>query len=161
MKKYIYVLCAAFALSGCAGSGYVSPEKVAVDSVYAYNMSVLDNSGSPSAVVAKLNSANLAGCPAPFAEAFGRYSAAWGGFAALERQMYEQDLKKADSTLANFISSYQNNQTRALVDLKAAWPEMASRIDAAGASLARAFAELKSAGARYNAVYAPKSWYEL
>ncbi len=137
-----------------------SPEATSIEGVYLYNMTTLDNSNSPSGIVAKLNSANLIGCPPDFIEAYHQYIDAWRGFAQIEKNMYAENLKKADTDLAEFIKNYQQNPTASVVKLKQQWKSLASEIDTAYAKLSSAFVMLKNIGAKYNVAYnAPSSWF--
>ncbi len=160
MKTKILLLSAICVSLLCAcQSKITSPEATSISAVYAYNMTTLDNSNSPSGIVAKLNSANLIGCPQDFIDAYNNYISAWAGFANIEKKMYAQNLKKADSDLAEFISEYQKNPSLATVNLKSQWQNLATEIDKASANLAMAFSALKNVGAKYNIAYEkPSSW---
>ena len=161
MKK-ILLLTAVLAsmLFGCQSTP-PSPESVSISAVYAFNMNTLDNSNSPSAIVAKLKSVSLIGCPKDFIDAYNRYVSAWAGFAQLEKKMYAQDLKKADVDFASFISEYQSNPSEATVKLKQDWKSLAGEIDVIAGELSRSFADLKVVGAKYDVPYAPRSWYSM
>ncbi len=158
MKK-ILLLAVAFGsfLCGCQ-SVPPSPEAVSITAVYTFNMGVLDNSNSPSAIVAKLKSVSLIGCPTDFVNAYNRYVNAWGGFANLEKKMYSENLKKADSTFANFIASYQDNPSEAVVKLKSEWKTLAPEIDTVSAELGKSFTDLKIIGTKYDVAYISSSW---
>ncbi len=159
MKKIcIFVFSLACIFSGCQ-SVPPSPEAVSIDAVYVYNMGVLANSNSPSAIVAKLRSVSLIGCPADFVNAYNNYVEAWSGVAKLEKKMYSENLKKADSSFEDFINTYQNNSSEAVVTLKKDWKPLSSEIDSATSSLAKSFTEMKIVGARYNVVYKSSAWF--
>ena len=154
MKHFcILIFCAAtLALSGCQ-TEMPSPQRVSVDAVYVYNSDVLSNSDSPSAVVAKLSSADLAGCPQDFAKAYKAYVSAWSDFAETAKPMYSKNVKKATEDLRGFVAAFGDNPTQAAVALKRQWPEFADAIDKAATKLISALAEMKSVGVKYNAVY--------
>ena len=74
--------------------------------------------------------------------------------------MYAENLKKADTDLAEFIKNYQQDPTASVVKLKQQWKSLASEIDTAYAKLSSAFVMLKNIGAKYNVAYnAPSSWF--
>ncbi len=149
----ISVFCAAaLALSGCQ-TEMPSPQRVSVDAVYVYNADVLSNSDSPSAVVAKLSSADLAGCPQDFAKAYRAYVSAWSDFAETAKPMYSKNVKKATEDLRSFVETFGDNPSKAAVELKRGWPEFADAIDKAATKLISTLAETKSMGVKYNAVY--------
>ena len=161
MKKILFLIFAiSTLLSGCQ-SKMPSPEEVAITSVYAFNMSVLNNSVSPVEVVSKLNSVSLTGCPQDFISAYKKYSDAWASFEPLAKKMYADNLDKANADLRAFIQNYQQNPSVAALKLKQQWTTLSPEIDTCCAELAKAFSLIKSLGVKYNAAYVPKAWYNM
>ena len=72
---------------------------------------------------------------------------------AVTKKMYAQNMQKASSDIATFVSDYQSKPIEATVNLKKQWPAFASDIDAATAKLSKSFAAMTAVGAKYNAVY--------
>ena len=73
--------------------------------------------------------------------------------------MYSENLKKADTDLADFIANYQQNPSVAIVKLKQQWKDLSNEIDTASSALSCAFVKLKNVGAKYNVPYnTPSSW---
>ena len=159
-KISIIVLAISAFLWGCQ-SKMPSPEEVAINSVYAFNMSVLDNSSSPAEVVSKLNSANLTGCPPDFITAYKKYADAWAMFEPLAKKMYSENLAKANSDLRAFVQNYQQNPSVAAIELKKQWSTLSPEIDTCCAELAKTYSQIKSLGVKYNAAYVPKAWYQM
>ena len=157
-KIFIIITILTSLLCGCQ-SQLSSPESTSIEGVYMFNRGTLDNSNSPSAIVAKLSSANLIGCPKDFIDAYNQYIAAWRGFADIEKKMYAENLKKADRDLDEFIKNYQSSPTASVVKLKQQWQNLSNEIDNAASNLSNSFVNLKNVGAKYNVVYnTPSSW---
>ena len=108
---------------------------------------------SPAEVVDKLQSIRLNGCPAEFVDAYRDYIKGWEALVAVAKKMYAQNMQKASSDIATFVSDYQSKPIEATVNLKKQWPAFSSDIDAATAKLSKNFAAMTAVGAKYNAVY--------
>ena len=71
----------------------------------------------------------------------------------MAKKMYAQNMQKASSDIAAFVSDYQSNPVEATVNLKKQWPAFSSDIDSATTKLSKSFTAMPAIGAKYNAVY--------
>ena len=158
MKKIIAITVLGAALCGCQSAPEASPEQLAIQAVYSVDSRVASNSKSPAEVVDKLQSIRLNGCPADFVDAYRDYIKGWEALVDVAKKMYAQNMQKASSDIATFVSDYQSNPVEATVNLKKQWPAFASDIDSATTKLSKSFTALTALGAKYNAVY-KKDYY--
>ena len=152
MKKIIAITVLGAALCGCQSAPEASPEQLAIQAVYSVDSRVASNSKSPAEVVDKLQSIRLNGCPADFVDAYRDYIKGWEALVDVAKKMYAQNMQKASSDIAAFVSDYQSNPVEATVNLKKQWPAFASEIDSTTEAITKAYANCISVGARYNAV---------
>ncbi len=157
MKKTLLALIASIALFGCQSEPQPTPEKLAVEAVYAVDSKICDGSRTIAEVASKADSVNLKGAPQDFTLAYKANVAAWKKFAELEKKMFATNMSKAGDDVKNFISDYTSNPSKASVNLQKAWPQFANEIGACVAEVAKTNSEYKSAGARVGAVY-PSDW---
>jgi|GEM_PF-774062 len=162
MKKLLLLLTFAATLVGCNSTTQQTPEKTAVDRVYAIDSQICGNSGSIAEVASKAQSVDLTGTPANFASAYKANTKAWLALADIEKQMYAANITKAQSDVKTFLSDYTSNPTKASVFIQNAWPQFSNQIAAALTKIVSTKADYTSIGASYGSVY-PKtsSWFSF
>jgi len=151
MKKIITLIALCMSVVGCDSTPQASPEQLSIQAVYSTDSKITSGSKTASEVVSKLQSVRLVGCPAPFVDSYNDYIRAWEKMVVLEKKMYTQNMKKASSDLASYISDYRSVES--VVALKKEWPAFASEIDSVTAGITKAYTYFITVGARYNAVY--------
>ena len=153
MRKTILFVLLAASLCGCQSAPEASPEQIAIEAVYSVDYRIASNSKSPAEVAEKLRAVRLNGCPADFVDAYREYIKGWDSKVQVAKKMYAQNMQKATSDIAAFVSDYPSKPVEAAVELKRKWPAFSSDIDSATAKLAASLTALKTAGAKYDAVY--------
>lgn len=152
MKKLLFVICAALALTGC-NSVQETPQKMAIDNVYKMDAKVTSTSKTAAEVVATMSSISLTGCPEAFIKAYQDYIKAWKNFTELETKMYKSNTAKAKDDIASFISNFQSDPSKATVKLQANWPAFAAEISKISADITTAQTAVKNAGTAAGAAY--------
>ncbi len=145
MKKILSLLAVA-ALAGCATQN-LTPEQGAIDRVFALDSTYPGNSSSVATLVVSKETTPLEGCPKDFVGAYKDNIAAWKKFAAIEKQMYALDLPKAQSSIKSFLGSYSTDPLKAIIALKAQWPQFGKELD-------KAFSEIRDSYTAYTNIAA-------
>lgn len=155
LKKLVYLFFACASLAACNTQPppQKSPECTAIETVYAIDKQIVSTSNTVSEVAAKSQSVALTGCPPEFIDAYRANVKAWQKLADIEKKMYTVNMTKAQTDIANFLSEYQSNPSKAAVELKRRWPSQAKAIDECAAQIASTRADYIAIGVKYDAVY--------
>lgn len=162
MKKIVLSLIAAVILAGCSSTPetVVSPERVAIDRVFAADANFARNSTSIAQLVVKQKSLSLAGTPADFMSAYKDNIAAWQKMEAIEAKMYAVDTPRASADINRFLNNYMSNPVNAIIDLQRRWPQFSDELSAAFAAIQASRTAYINIGVRHSAAYPSGSnWF--
>lgn len=153
MKKILATIAAALVVVGCTTTQTLTPEKQAIDRVFAADASFAKNSTSVAQLVIKEKTISLAGCPADFIAAYKSNISAWEKMEAIEKKMYAANQENAARDIKAFLASYASDAPKAFVEMKSKWPQFAEELDKAFEDIERTKAAYKTVGAKYSSVY--------
>ena len=159
MKKFISsIFAASVVLAGCATAPQ-SVEQVAIDNVLKSDSTIASNSVSIAQVFSAVESLKMDAAPKKFKDAYKENVGAWEDFAALEKKMYAVDLERAQSDIKSFLGEYNSNPTKAIVDLKAKWPQFEKQLDEVFAKLRKAYTSYTTAASSSGVAYPDNSFW--
>jgi hypothetical protein len=160
MKKILSLAAVALILVGCASTETITPERQAIDRVFAADVNFARNSSSVRQLVLNQKTLSLAGVPTEFANAYKANIAAWEKMEAIEKKMYVVDQAKAARDINVFLNGYAVNSLRAFAAFRAEWPQFSEELDKAFQEIERTRVAFKAIGATHFAVYpTPSSWF--